>query len=170
MDFIIASPFSASRSAEVAKGSNSCVCTDADGARLLSSRASTASREHIVFYNTNGDVGSIDTSASATAYNTSSDYRLKENIAPITNPIDRLMALSGNTFKWTAEFYATQDQALFKEYDVGVIAQEVQSVLPAAVNERENGMLAVDYTKLIPLLIECIKAQQVEINELKGIK
>ena len=113
--------------------------------------------------------GNFSATGNVTAYS-ASDKRLKENITPITNPIDRLMALSGNTFKWTAEFYATQDRALFKEYDVGVIAQEVQSVLPAAVNERENGMLAVDYTKLIPLLIECIKAQQVEINELKGIK
>jgi hypothetical protein len=111
--------------------------------------------------------GDISATGNVTAYSLS-DNRLKENITPITNPIEKLMALSGNTFKWNREFYATQDQSLFKKYDVGVIAQEVQSVLPEAVNERENGMLAVDYAKLIPLLIECIKAQQVEINELKG--
>jgi hypothetical protein len=98
----------------------------------------------------------------------SSDKRLKENITPIQNPIEKLLKLSGNTFKWSAEYYATQNQQLVKEFDVGVVAQEVQDVLPEAVHERDNGLLAVDYTKLIPLLIECIKAQQVEINELKG--
>jgi hypothetical protein len=113
--------------------------------------------------------GDFSATGNVTAYS-ASDKRLKENITPITNPIDKLMALSGNTFKWTEDFYATQDQSLFKEYDVGVIAQEVQSVLPEAVNERDNGMLAVDYAKLIPLLIECIKVQQHEINELKGSK
>lgn len=104
-----------------------------------------------------------------TAYN-SSDKRLKENITPIVNPLEKLLKLSGNTFKWTADYYATQNQSLFKEYDVGVIAQEVIEVLPEAVHERDNGILAVDYQKLIPLLIECIKAQQIQIDELKGIK
>jgi len=104
-----------------------------------------------------------------TAYN-SSDKRLKENITPIANPIEKLLKLSGNTFKWTAEYYATQNQSLVKSNDVGVIAQEVIEVLPEAVHKRDNGILAVDYQKLIPLLIECIKAQQVQIDELKGIK
>jgi hypothetical protein len=111
--------------------------------------------------------GDFSATGNVTAYSLS-DKRLKENITPINDPINKLNALSGNTFNWNDDFYATQDQALFKKYDVGVIAQEVQSVLPEAVNERDNGMLAVDYSKLIPLLIECIKAQQVEINELKG--
>lgn len=96
----------------------------------------------------------------------SSDKRLKENIVPIQNPLDKILQLSGNTFKWTAEHYATQDQTMVKENDVGVIAQEVQSVLPEAVHERDNGTLAVDYQKIVPLLIECIKAQQLQINEL----
>jgi hypothetical protein len=97
----------------------------------------------------------------------SSDKRLKENITPIENPLNKLLTLSGNTFKWSDEHYATQNQEMVKQYDVGVIAQEVLAVLPEAVHERDSGMLAVDYTKLIPLLIECIKAQQVQINELK---
>lgn len=102
-----------------------------------------------------------------TAYS-ASDKRLKENITPIENPLDKLLKLSGNTFKWTDEYYATQNQSLVKQFDIGVIAQEVQEVLPEAVNERDNGMLAVDYQKLVPLLIECIKEQQKQINELKG--
>jgi len=111
----------------------------------------------------------ITAKGNITAYYTS-DKRLKDNITPITNPLEKLLRLSGNTFKWTAEHYATQDSSLVKEYDVGVVAQEVQAVLPEAVHERDNGMLAVDYQKLIPLLIECIKAQQIQIDELKGNK
>jgi hypothetical protein len=111
----------------------------------------------------------ITAKGNITAYYTS-DKRLKDNITPITNPLEKLLKLSGNTFKWTDEHYATQNPELVKEYDVGVVAQEVQAVLPEAVHERDNGMLAVDYQKLIPLLIECIKAQQIQIDELKGNK
>lgn len=111
----------------------------------------------------------ISAAGNITAYSTS-DQRLKENITPIEDPISKLLKLSGNTFKWSSEYYSTQDQKLFKEFDVGVIAQEVQQVLPEAVHERDNGMLAVDYQKLVPLLIECIKAQQIQIDELKGSK
>jgi Chaperone of endosialidase len=111
--------------------------------------------------------GDFSATGNVTAYSLS-DKRLKENIIPIVNPIDKLLTLSGNTFTWNDDYYATQNQQLFKKLDVGVIAQEVQAVLPEAVHERENGMLSVDYTKLIPLLIECIKVQQVEINKLKG--
>ena len=52
-------------------------------------------------------------------------------------------------------------------HDVGVIAQEIQKVLPEAVKQRENGFLAVKYEKLVPLLIEGIKEQQIQIEELK---
>jgi hypothetical protein len=107
----------------------------------------------------------ISAHQNVTAYY-SSDKRLKENITPIQNPLEKILKLSGNTFKWTAEHYATQNQKMVKEFDVGVIAQEVLEVMPEAVHERDNGMLAVDYQKLVPLLIECIKAQQEQINSL----
>lgn len=111
----------------------------------------------------------ITAHANVTAYY-SSDKRLKENITPIQDPLNKILKLSGNTFKWSAEHYATQNHQLVKEHDVGVVAQEVLAVLPEAVHERDDGFLAVDYTKLIPLLIECIKAQQLQIDELRGNK
>jgi len=64
-----------------------------DGAILLSSRGSTAAREHNTFYNPNGKIGSISTSASVTLYNTTSDYRLKNVIAPISDAGQRLDVL-----------------------------------------------------------------------------
>jgi hypothetical protein len=53
-------------------------------------------------------------------------------------------------------------------HDVGVVAQEIQKVLPEIVTRRENGYLAVKYERLVALLIEGIKTQQVQIDELKN--
>ena len=54
-------------------------------------------------------------------------------------------------------------------HDIGVIAQEIQEVLPEVVTRRENGYFAVKYEKIVALLIECIKDQQIQIDELKNI-
>ena len=80
----------------------------------------------------------------------SSDRRLKDNINPIADALAKVNALSGNTYTWNEKSNRTGN-------DVGVIAQEVQEVLPEAVVERENGYLAVDYQKLVPLLLEAVK-------------
>lgn len=111
--------------------------------------------------------GNITSSGNITAYD-GSDRRIKENIMPIWNPLEKLSLLSGNTFKWTQDYYDKQDKEFFKEFDVGVIAQEVQQVLPEAVHIRKDGILSVDYKKIIPLLIEAINAQQKQIKELRN--
>jgi hypothetical protein len=91
-----------------------------------------------------------------------SDIKLKTDITPITNPIGKIQQLSGNTFTWTKK--AGQRKSGIA--DVGVIAQEVNSVLPDITRE-VNGVMSVRYEKLIPLLIECVKDQQTQIDELK---
>jgi hypothetical protein len=111
--------------------------------------------------------GSISVSGNITAYD-GSDKRIKEDIKPIQNALSKLQKLSGNTFKWIKSYYDKQDKDLFKEHDVGVIAQEIEAVLPEAVLERSDGVLAVNYVKIIPLLIEAIKEQQVQIEELRN--
>ena len=111
--------------------------------------------------------GNITASGNVTAYY-GSDERIKENIQRISDPIRKISMISGNTFKWKDDYYHEQDIKLFKKYDVGVIAQEIQVVLPEAVHERENGILAVDYKKIIPLLIEGFNAQQKQIEELRN--
>jgi len=95
------------------------------------------------------------------AYSTS-DKLLKDNIQLISDPIDKIMKLSGNTFTWNNRAPKHYKRAK----DVGVIAQEVQAVLPEAVRELD-GVRSVRYEKIIPLLIECIKEQQVQISNLQ---
>ena len=107
--------------------------------------------------------GDVAASGDIVAYYTS-DKRLKDNIQPIENSLDKVNKLGGYTFDWNEEL-----QKARKGHDIGVIAQEVQSVLPEVVIERENGYLGVDYQKLVPVLIEAIKelTAKVELLEKK---
>jgi len=96
-----------------------------------------------------------------------SDDRLKNRFGTIDNAVDKVSALSGFYF----EFNDTAiDLGLQKGQRVGVSAQEVQSVLPEIVRESpvSNEYLTVQYEKLVPLLIEAIKEQQEQIDELKN--
>ena len=98
------------------------------------------------------------------AYSTS-DKRFKDNITPIDNAIDKVQKISGVTFDWNDK----QDTYEHGKHDVGVIAQEIEEVLPEVVDTRENGYKAVKYEKIVPLLIEAIKEQQKQIDELKSL-
>jgi hypothetical protein len=91
---------------------------------------------------------------------TSSDHRLKDNITPIPNALDKVLSISGNTFDWNGKSEKEGN-------DVGVVAQEILEVLPEAVTTRDTGYLAVRYEKLVPLLIEAIKEQNQNIEKLK---
>ena len=111
----------------------------------------------------NATAGRIDASNDIVAYS-SSDKRWKTNIKLIESPLEKLQKLSGVEFDWIedTELHGNSGN------DVGVIAQEVELVLPQAVQTRDTGMKAVRYEKLIPLLIETIKEQQKQIDELKN--
>lgn len=102
-----------------------------------------------------------------------SDKSLKTNITPITGALDKLSQISGVEFDWTEEHLAAKSdlpEQYRRTHDVGVIAQDVQQVLPEVVLERNDGTLSVDYAKMVPLLIQAIKELQVEVNTLKGKK
>jgi len=90
----------------------------------------------------------------------SSDFRLKDNIAPIEDPLAKVLSISGNTYDWN-------EKSGKEGHDVGVIAQEVLEVLPEAVTTRDNGYLAVDYQKIVPLLIEAIKELSAKVKDLE---
>jgi hypothetical protein len=104
--------------------------------------------------------GSIGATADVVAY-ISSDKKLKDNIKNIPNPLEKLEKLNGVEFDWNDK------QDLYKGHDIGVIAQEVEEVLPEIVDTREDGHKAVKYDRMVALLIEAVKEQQQQINELK---
>ena len=97
--------------------------------------------------------GGILADADITAF---SDKRLKEDIKPIENALQKVSELNGYTFKKIG-----QDKRL-----TGLIAQEVQQVLPEAVHENEDGMLSVAYGNTVSLLVEAIKELQAQVNDL----
>ena len=94
----------------------------------------------------------------------SSDKRLKENIKNIDNPLEKISMINGITFDWINNEKAHSNLGS----DIGVIAQEIEEVLPEVVTTRDNGYKAVKYEKIVPLLIEAIKEQQEQIEELKN--
>jgi hypothetical protein len=98
----------------------------------------------------------------------SSDERLKTNILPIPNALDKIGMLRGVTFDWL-EFEANKNKAIHANEgsDVGVIAQEIEAVFPDLVETRDNGYKAVKYDKLVAVLIEAVKELKAEVEELK---
>jgi hypothetical protein len=107
-------------------------------------------------------VGRIDASNDIVAFSTS-DTRFKTNIIPIPNALDKISQIGGYEFDWIPN----QEYHGFEGHDVGIIAQEIEKVLPEVVTIRDSGYKAVKYEKIVPLLIEAIKEQQKQIDELK---
>ena len=101
-----------------------------------------------------GAGGTINADGDITAF---SDQRLKENIEPITNALQKVSEINGYTFKKIGQ----------EGRRAGLIAQELQKVLPEAVHENEDGMLSVAYGNTVSLLVEAIKELQAEVAELK---
>jgi len=113
-------------------------------------------------------VGRGDFTNDVVAYSTS-DINFKENITPIAGSLDKIQQINGVEFDWKP---LTEEEKIYlhgnEGHDVGVIAQEIEKVLPEVVTTRESGFKAVRYEKIIPLLIEAIKEQQKQIDSLKN--
>jgi len=109
--------------------------------------------------------GSIESSGNITAF-ASSDERLKENIVQIPNSLDKIKQIKGVLFNWKEGYGKVHPYGENK--DVGVIAQEVQQILPEIVKENvHNKFLGVRYEKLTPLLLEAIKELSKKVEELE---
>jgi hypothetical protein len=116
--------------------------------------------------------GAITATDNITAYFTS-DERLKENIKRIDSAIYKINKINGVEFDWIDEYIESrggEDGYFVRKRDVGVIAQEIEKILPEVVATKTDGFLAVNYEKIIPLLIEAIKELKDEIEELKKNK
>jgi hypothetical protein len=150
--------------------------------------ASTASRSHILFYNPVGQVGYISTSGTSTAYNTSSDYRLKEDDQPMTGATERVKALRPINFAWKVDgsrvdgFLAheaaevvpecvtgTKDAMRDEEYEVtaAVLDDDGNVVTEAVMGTRSvPEMQGIDQSKLVPLLTAALQEAITKIEDL----
>ena len=127
----------------------------------------TGTATQIQFVNPNGNVGTIQTTGSSTSYNTSSDYRLKENVVEMTGALDRVDALKPSRFNFIADPETTVD---------GFLAHEVAEVIPEAISGEKDAVdeegnpiyQGIDQSKIVPLLVGAIKELRAEIELLKA--
>ena len=105
--------------------------------------------------------GAITATGDITAFFTS-DKRHKNNIQTIPNALEKVTKLNGVTWEWNDDV----NEVTKSTPKTGLIAQEVQEVLPEVVKTRDDGFLALDYSKMMGLLVEAIKEQQTQIHSL----
>ena len=147
-----------------APGSNSFTEITRGGVQVISSETKAV----IIPTSNSGDAlsvtGSISATGNITAFSTS-DERLKENIIPIPLALDKVNELNGVTFDWKDGY---EDVHQFEGEDIGVIAQDVEKVIPHITNvNKQHGYYGVKYEKLTPLLIEAIKELSQKVNDLE---
>jgi hypothetical protein len=167
------------------------VISEAVGRATYSRGSGTGGFGHLIFINGNGTVGTVVTSGSATAYNTSSDYRLKENVVAMSGATERLKQLKPSRFNFIADADTTVD---------GFLAHEVQAVVPEAIAGDKDGMMdeeyevtpavldddgnvvteavmgtrsvpdyqGIDQSKLVPLLVATIQELEARITALES--
>lgn len=111
----------------------------------------------------------------STGINETSDARLKKNFASVENALEKVQMISGMYYDWRVSEFPNMG---FEEgRQIGVIAQEIEKVLPEVVTTDETGFKSVEYGHIVPLLIEAVKeqqaiidGQQAEISAMKGMK
>ena len=128
---------------------------------MQNSAADAITRYAYEFIDSNGTVGTITTSGSATAYNTSSDQRLKDNIVDAPSASDDIDAIQVRSFDWKAD-------GSHQKY--GMVAQELVTVAPSAVSQSEDPeeMMGVDYSKLVPMMLKEIQQLRARVAQLEG--
>lgn len=146
--------------------SNNLLSYDANGVNV----GGTTLSKNIKFYTKTGtNVAEIDTGgniyASGTVYAPSampSDRTLKDNIKPLLTPLEVVLKLNGVSFNWKSDGKAS----------TGFIAQDVEELIPSAIDRIKmidgTSILTIKYDEIIPYLVEAIKEQQIEINNLKN--
>lgn len=133
---------------------------------LYCASTTTGSTGLVNFYNPNGNVGYIATSGSATSYVTSSDYRLKNTVAPMTGALAKVAALKPCTYKWNSD----------NSDGEGFIAHELAEVVPQCVTGEKDAVDAdgnpvyqgIDTSFLVATLTAAIQELKAEIDSLKS--
>lgn len=133
---------------------------DSNQGSILIETSLTSERTMFSVINGNGTVGTIKTNGSSTSYNTSSDYRLKENEVAISDGIDRLKQLQPYRFNFIVDPDTRVD---------GFFAHEVQDIVPEATSGEKDGeeMQGIDQSKLVPLLTAALQEAITKIETLE---
>ena len=156
---------------------------------IVTARNTTTAASHHLFFNPNGIVGSIQTSGTATSYITSSDYRLKEKVSPMSGSIDRLKQLKPSTWAWIQDgshgegFLAHEAQTVVPECAIGTkdaMKTEEYEVTPAVLDDEDNVVTeavmgtrevpdyqGIDQSKLVPLLTSALQEAVTKIEDLE---
>jgi len=129
-------------------------------------RVGTGAESQVCFSNGYGEVGSIKTNGTSTSFNTSSDYRLKENVVDMTGAMDRVNKLLPRRFNFKVDTDTTLD---------GFVAHEVAEVVPEAISGEKDGVngdgsinpQGIDQAKLVPLLTGALKEAITKIESLE---
>jgi hypothetical protein len=131
----------------------------ADGVPIAINRNTNGQIQN--FRRSDAQIGSISVTTTATAFNTSSDYRLKQNIEPMVGGLAKLSALAPKTFEFKAEPNVKVD---------GFIAHEVQAVVPQAVTGEKDGeeMQGLDMSKLVPVLVAAVQELSAKVAALEA--
>jgi hypothetical protein len=137
-----------------------------NGAALYIKNVGGATATAIIFFNGSSSVGSVTTTASTTAYNTSSDYRLKENIAPMTGALETVAQLKPVTYNWKADGSDGQ----------GFIAHELAEVVPECVTGEKDAVdkdgkpvyQGIDTSFLVATLTKAIQELKAELDVVKA--
>ena len=138
-----------------------------DNSECMNINRESSDGSAVRFRKDNSVVGSISVTASSTAYNTSSDHRLKENVVELTGATTRLKQLEPKRFNFIVDADKTVD---------GFLAHEVQAIVPEAIHGTHNEVDAdgnpvyqgIDQSKLVPLLVATIKELEARITALEN--
>ena len=131
----------------------------------------------VVGINTTGPSASyaldVNGQAHATCFPTSSDVRFKKNILPLENALEKVLALRGVQYEWNEFVNSVRDGYALNVPIIGMIAQEVEKIIPQIVgtwklNDELTDAKSLEYQRIIPYLIEAIKEQQKQIDQLKS--
>ena len=109
--------------------------------------------------------GTMTVAEDLVAYGSPSDISLKTNIKPLESALEKIMKLQGVSFTWKED--TDSNKMVGIKDDIGFIAQEVQKVLPDLVRKNDNGLLSLRDKGIIAVLVEALKEQQKQIDELK---
>ena len=142
---------------------------EVDGSMTIDSSTNASSKDTGALVITAGGLGvegNIHCGGDIVAFS-SSDIELKENISPISNALEMINSLTGNTFAWKSEANIFGNKGM----DTGIIAQEVEALgLPGVAKRRGDGTLGVRYDRLVPVLIEAVKELTDKVKSLESNK